>query len=402
MGGLDTAAENGNKNSGSATNAVNGSKKVLSTDSVINLDHGDPTMFEPYWRKAGDKCTTVISGSDLMSYFSDIGNLCWFLEPQLSDAIKRLHRTVGNAESDDRYILVGTGSSQLCQAALYALSSPCGPEPISVVCAAPYYSAYKDQIDLLHSGLYKWAGDAYAFDKDEPYIEIVTSPNNPDGAIREAVVNRGEGKVIYDLAYYWPQYTPITHPADYDIMLFTFSKSTGHAGSRIGWALVKDKDVAKKMMKFMEITSIGVSKESQLRAAKILGVVTESCQHGVPDSENFFKYSQCLMAERWEKLRQVVKNSAIFSLPKYPHEWCNFSEIYTESHPAFAWLKCKEDIDCENLLRAQKLLTRGGERFGVGRNYVRISLLSPEEVFNLFLERLSAIKGINGQNNLNF
>ncbi|KAJ9169501.1 hypothetical protein P3X46_017688 [Hevea brasiliensis] len=330
----------------------------------------------------------------MMSYFSDIGNVCWFLEPQLSDAIKRLHHTVGNAVSEDRYVVVGTGSTQLCQAALYALASPgagvAEADPISVVCAAPHYSSYQEVTDFLRSGLYKWAGDAYDFDKDGPYIEIVTSPNNPDGAIREAVVNRKEGKLIHDLAYYWPQYTPITRPADYDIMLFTFSKSTGHAGSRIGWALVKDKVVARKMIKFIEVSSIGVSKESQLRAAKILGVVIEGCQHSA--SENFFEYSQCLMAERWEKLRDVVKKSQIFSLPKYPQEWCNFTSKYVESHPAFAWLKCKEDTNCEGLLKAHKVLTRGGERFGVGKEYARISLLSQGEDFNQFLERLSGIK----------
>lgn len=65
---------------------------------------------------------------------------------------------------------------------------------------------------------------------------------------------------------------------------------------------------------------------------------------------------------------------------------------------AFAWLKCKEEIDCQNLLRANKILTRGGERFGAGANYVRISMVSQEEVFNLFLERLSAIKGISNGN----
>ena len=90
-------------------------------------------------------------------------------------------------------------------------------------------------IEILHSGLYKWAGDAYTFNKDgRPYIEVVNSPNNPDGTHREAVVNGGKGKVIYDFAYYWPQYTAITSAADHDIMLFTLSKCTGHAGSRIG------------------------------------------------------------------------------------------------------------------------------------------------------------------------
>lgn len=89
--------------------------------------------------------------------------------------------------------------------------------------------------EFLRSGLYKWEGDANTFDKDGPYIEMVTSPNNPDGVCREAVVKKDGGKCVHDLAYYWPQYTPITAPSDYDIMLFTVSKCTGHAGSRIGY-----------------------------------------------------------------------------------------------------------------------------------------------------------------------
>ncbi|KAJ8773556.1 hypothetical protein K2173_005802 [Erythroxylum novogranatense] len=368
-------------------------KNTLSPDYLINLDHGDPTLFEPYWRKLGDKCTVVIRGNESMSYFADPSSFCWFLEPRLSDAIQSLHRVVGNAAVEDRYIVVGTGSSQLYQAALYALTSPGGAEPVNVVCAAPYYSTYKEATEYLSSGLYKWEGDAYTFDKEGAYIELITSPNNPDGTIREAVVNRGDGKLIYDLAYYWPQYTPITSQTDYDVTLFTFSKCTGHAGSRIGWALVKDKEVAQKMIKFMEINSIGVSKESQLRAAKILGVISEDCQNfRAVGSENFFEYAQRLMSERWEKLRDAVKNNPSLSLPKYPQEFCNFTGKYTEPHPGFAWLKYKESVDLRDLLRSQKIITRGGERFGADANHVRISMLSPEDVFNLFLARLSSLE----------
>ena len=71
---------------------------------------------------------------------------------------------------------------------------------------------------VLKEGLYKWAGDAQNFRKEGPYIELVTSPNNPDGNSRRSVVNRREGTLIHDLAYYWPQYTPISSPADYELM----------------------------------------------------------------------------------------------------------------------------------------------------------------------------------------
>lgn len=94
--------------------------------------------------------------------------------------------------------------------------------------------SYPLMTDYLKSGLHKWAGDANEFNKDEPYIELVTSPNNPDGYARQDVVKGDKGILIHDLAYYWPQYTPILLPADNDIMLFTVSKSTGHAGIRIG------------------------------------------------------------------------------------------------------------------------------------------------------------------------
>ncbi|XP_038694723.1 L-tryptophan--pyruvate aminotransferase 1-like [Tripterygium wilfordii] len=369
------------------TNATN-----VSQESFISLDQGDPTIFESYWREQGDRCTVVISATDFMSYFSDISNTCWFLMPELAEAIKRLHRAVGNAVTEDRYIVVGTGSTQLYMAALYALTSPGGPEPVSVVCASPYYASYEQETSFVQSGLYKWEGDAYTFDKDGPYIELVTSPNNPDGSKREAVVNRAQGKTIHDYAYYWPQFTPITYAADQDIMLFTLSKSTGHAGSRLGWAIVKDKEVAKKMTKFMEISSIGISKESQVRAAKILGVIADDCAAG---SDNFFAYSQKVMAERWEKLREVVKGSELFSLPKYPQEYCNFIGELSEASPAFAWLKIKEDVDLEGILKGQKILTKSGTVSGADKRYVRISMLHQEDAYKIFLERLTLL--VNGK-----
>ncbi|URE43731.1 Allinase [Musa troglodytarum] len=365
-------------------------KRPASKDAIINLDHGDPTMFESFWKEMGEPGDITIPGWQAMSYFSDVTNLCWFLEPEFADEVRRLHKLVGNAVADNHFIIVGTGSTQLFQAALYALSPPDAPEPMSVVSAVPYYSSYPAVTDYLQSGLYRWAGDASMFDGDA-YIELVCSPNNPDGSIREAILKSRYGKTIHDLAYYWPQYTPITDAADHDIMLFTVSKSTGHAGTRLGWALVKDKDVAKRMIKFIELNTIGVSKDSQLRAAKILKAVSDGYELPVSQTNHrLFDFGRQLLSIRWQKLQAAVKASDIFSLPDFPLALCKFTGENTGTYPAFAWLKCeKEEVeDCEGFFRKHNIITRSGRHFGVEPKYVRISMLDRDETFHLFIERV--------------
>ncbi|XP_010906846.1 tryptophan aminotransferase-related protein 2 [Elaeis guineensis] len=366
----------------------------VSKDSVVDLEFGDPTMYESFWKGMGDRGTITIPSWQTISYFSDATNLCWFLEPEFAQEIRRLHNLVGNAVTEDRRIIVGTGSSQLLQAAVYALSPSDAPEPISVVSAVPYYSSYEPLMNHLRSGLFRWAGDACTF-KGDSYIELVCSPRNPDGFLSQAVLKSDGGKTIHDLAYYWPQYTPITGPADHDIMIFTFSKSIGHAGSRIGWALVKDTAVARKMVKFLEISTIGVSKVSQIRAATILKVVSDSYENPIPGNQDkVFAFGRHLLANRWKKLREIVEASGIFSLPEFPSETCKFTGETAEILPGFAWLKCeKEGIeDCASFLRSHKIIARGGRFFGAEPKFVRVSMLDRDETFDLFIERLSSIR----------
>ncbi|XP_039143044.1 tryptophan aminotransferase-related protein 2-like [Dioscorea cayenensis subsp. rotundata] len=364
-----------------------------SQGSVINLDHGDPTMFESFWRANGEEATIVIPGWQTMSYFSDVSNLCWFLEPEFAKQIRRLHGLVGNAVVEDRHIVVGTGSTQLFQAALYALSPSDGLQPIPVISAVPYYSSYPAVTDFLHSGLFRWAGDANAF-QGENYIELVCSPNNPDGFMKEAVLKSDTGKTIHDLAYYWPQYTAISSPANHDIMLFTASKSTGHAGTRVGWALVKDQEIAKRMTKYIELNSLGVSKDSQLRAAKILKVISDGYEFPSSRDVKLFDFGRNHMRNRWERLREVVRETGIFSLPEFPSEDCSFTGDRTSSFPAFAWVKCEWENaqDCAAFLKSHNILTRSGKHFGVGLNYARVSMLDRDETFDIFIQKLYSIK----------
>jgi len=89
------------------------------------------------------------------------------------------------------------------------------------------------------------------------------------------------------------------------------------------WALVKDEEVARRMTKYIELSSIGVSKDSQFRAAKILKAVSDSCEHA--DDLNFFEVSYHRMSERWNRLRDAVKKSRMFSTPEFPPAFCKYS-----------------------------------------------------------------------------
>lgn len=90
-------------------------------------------------------------------------------------------------------------------------------------------------------------------DANVSMIEFVTSPNNPDCQLNKAVLEGPSVKTIHDRAYYWPHFTAIPAPADDDLMIFTISKLTGHAGSRFGWALVKDDSLPKNVAIYTDI-----------------------------------------------------------------------------------------------------------------------------------------------------
>lgn len=104
-------------------------------------------MYEAFWREAGERAAAVIPGWWGMSYFSNAGSgsLCWFLEPELEREVRRVHRLVGNALADGYHLVVGTGTTQLFQAAMYALAPASADRPVGVVSPAPYYSVRIDR-----------------------------------------------------------------------------------------------------------------------------------------------------------------------------------------------------------------------------------------------------------------
>nr|GEY32146.1 tryptophan aminotransferase-related protein 4-like [Tanacetum cinerariifolium] len=125
------------------------------------------------------------------------------------------------------------------------------------------------------------------------------------------------------------------------------------------WAVIKDKDVYDKVSTYIKVANLGISKDSQLRALKLLKVVVED------DGRSFFLFGDNTMRDRWERLPS----------------------------PAYAWIKFErdEDVDCGAILEAGNILGTSGSTFSDNDRYVRLNLMKSNDDFNLLMQRLNEL-----------
>ncbi|XP_076896836.1 tryptophan aminotransferase-related protein 3-like [Bidens hawaiensis] len=349
---------------------------------VANADSGDPLFLEPFWFQHATDSAVVISGWHRMSYYYSDGTK---ISNELDTYIRKIHSLAGNAVTEGRYLVFGIGSTQLFNAAIYALSSENSSSPSNVLATIPYYPVYMEQTVLFNSENYQFEGDTSSWQSNNTdVIEFVTSPNNPDGELKKAVLDR---KAIYDHAYFWPHFTPIPGPSDHDLMLFTLSKLTGHAGARFGWAVIKDKDVYEKFLNYIELVDMGISKDTQLRVLKLLKVIVEG------DGKPFFEFAYNKMRDRWDRMYSVLSKSTRFSVQDRHPLHCNFFNETRIPSPAYVWLKCEREgeDDCVAVLEAEKITGRRGSRFSSSDRYTRISLIITQDDFELLLQRFTEL-----------
>ncbi|WCJ43305.1 tryptophan aminotransferase related 1 [Euphorbia peplus] len=361
---------------------------LLYPSCAVNVDGGDPLFLEPFWVQNAASSAVVVAGWHRMSYsFGDQS----FVSKELENAIRNLHSKVGNAVTQGRYIIFGAGSTQLLNAAVRSLSPHNSSSPANIVASIPFYPVYELQTEYVRSVDFSFQGDTSLWKNKsnvrQDMIEFVTSPNNPDGHLKNPVLQGPNVQVIYDHAYYWPHFTAIPAPADGDMTIFTLSKLTGHAGSRFGWAIVKDKAIYEKMVTYMQLNTMGVSRETQLRALKLLKVVLEEGENGI------FLFGHDTMKKRWERLNEIISMTDRFSLQKVAPEYCTYLNKVRNATPAYGWLKCEreEDKDCYAVLQAANMIGREGPRFYAGDQYVRVSLIRSQDDFDLFIDKLKEL-----------
>lgn len=304
---------------------------------TLDLCWGNTNFLYPFWKNISPMSLELDKD---MSY--------GIILSELETAIRLLHKKEKNVVNPDGYeVVIGCGATQVIQAAIHALEPREGVP--RVYAQAPYFMRFPDMAHMA-GGHFVKITDAY-IDYD---VEINTLPNNPDGKWQSG--QSGDGvTVIYDLCYNFPQYMRDgVVKMNEDIMTFSLSKATGHASTRLGWALIRDPEVATKMRKFIEYQTCGVSVEAQNKAYQVL-------MHHWSKQNDFMEYGRAVMSARWKILGSLgfqVRNGI------------------------FLWEKNPE--------RFEKLGIVGinGEVFGATKEWIRLNMGCSDEDFQDFVMRV--------------
>ncbi|KAL8511199.1 hypothetical protein ACS0TY_017863 [Phlomoides rotata] len=342
---------------------------------------------EPFWMKHARSSAVVISGWHRMSYdFSDLS----YISKRLENRIRRLHSVAKNAVTKGKYMIFGAGSTQLLSAAVFALSINTS-SPVRVAAHPPFYPVYRTQTEYFETAHFRFDGTLLTENSSSSningakVIEFVCSPNNPDGNLRTNLLQGPLVSTMHDYAYYWPNFTPIPSPVDEDLMFFTLSKLTGHAGSRFGWALVKDKTIYDNMVYYMSTSTVGTSRDTQLRALQILNTMLRT------NGTEMFDFAYNTMRRRWKIMNKIISPSKRFTLQKIPPRFCTYFQKVRGPSPAYAWVKCerKEDWNCTKVFEKAKIRGIRGREYYVDESHIRLALIRHNDDFNLLLQRLT-------------
>lgn len=376
---------------------------------TVRFAGGDLALLHSYWKQyQRNQSAVVISGYYRPSYRIVEDNSNYRFLPVLEEEIRKLHELVGNAVTKDRYILFGTGSIQLVNAAISSYSQENdGTFPMDVVAAAPYYFLFRGQTEMFQTKRYRWAGDAnnWTHPANTSAIEIVTDPSNPIGDPVGAVLP--EETSIYDYAYYWPHFTAITEAADEEVMLFSITKSLGFAGTRIGWAIVKNETIYNRLLSYISNNIIEVSHESQLKAFQLIRAVnnayaSELASSAISPSLSpteygekglVFHYAYSQLRYRWVTVSEVLQASDRFSLQDLDTQYCNFFEAEHYPSPAFAWIRCNRlaDTNCSDVFQEARITVRPGSIFESTNDHVRLSLMTRIASFEIMIQYLKVL-----------
>eukprot|EP00750_Incisomonas_marina_P014882 INCI17925.2.p2 GENE.INCI17925.2~~INCI17925.2.p2 ORF type:complete len:265 (+),score=40.94 INCI17925.2:203-997(+) len=246
--------------------------------------------------------------------------------------------------------------------------------PMTVTARAPYYPNFEywgDENPLRAT----FAKNVSGVDPAH-LVEIITYPNNPDGKFYEPLYPKAKYHV-YDMVYYWPHIVDIPKAVDFPIMVFSMSKLTGMAASRVGWALLDSANLAFNTIGTQSIETYSVASEAQWRASRVMAALTTS-------HEAYFTTTRNKTDARWAELEELFKDEKAIGRP---------GRFTLESHIGFwIWIACNDPADnCGEVF--EKVGIEG--RFYKGETGVqhhnRLSVMMRDTSWTVLKTRLAAL-----------
>jgi aspartate/methionine/tyrosine aminotransferase len=343
----------------------------------IEVGGGNPLMLQQFWMQRADirrKFSITLDTDYRTSYGAGS------LNETLMKTIKKLHDKIGNVETQGKSIVIGTGGLQLIAASMWAMReiairNRSADYTMKVFTKAPYFTAYSDWA-MMFPTTTEFTSDENLVDQSS-IIEYVTLPNNPTGEHRE-VVYKNSPYTVHDMVFYWPSMTS-TPKVNFNVMMFSLSKLTGHGGSRLGWALIKDPEVASLMNFFISRNQYHSSVDTYYRALNLLSFLAQD------EEDSLFEYVKNTLAVRWKVLLNLFTKTEQF-------------HVESATGRYYAYIRCSSTIvtsgnsTCTNLFNSVGIISETGDQYGSTKgHYARLDLLMRDYAFDLFVTKVTRL-----------
>jgi len=345
--------------------------ELVNPNCYINIGSGQPYLFREYWNQINIPDTDIPIDYRMLYEFNLASpmnsELTAGLGGKLNQMIRSLHKKFRNFNPDGKYLVIGTGASQIT-GALYRVWGEIAEKPIYAFSQTPFYYHLPPRCISAGSYYCRWTQN-YTMDVSE-ISETVIIPNNPTGKIDKPHYNTT--RLLEDLVYYWPHLSglgyniPTRDPA---ISEFSLTKLSGHAGIRFGWMFFSDQALARLVSRKLTDDQMHTSTANLYH---VLRIITELYGNG----NAFFDWTLQILDRRYTQLVAVLSEQSVFTLGSV-------------RGTAYAWLEQSqfsegEIVDVFSELGATALF---GSEFGVP-GCVRINMLEAEILFPFVLETI--------------
>ena len=320
--------------------------------SIINVGHGDPVIFRPWWEKH-----QLLSPID-----TQVPSIYEYQEEDFSDLITSTRKfySLFDLETYNFSIVYGNGSTQVITAVLHTISKRLSRR-IVIAYKPPVYMLMHEFLSYCN-----WIEITFDLTRDDIDVEVVIDPNNPSGERRYQ--ESSASYVIFDRAYHWPIYIdsldPISRGCNH-ITVYTISKLLGMGGLRLGWAFINDNNLAQEVQRSLFV--IGICPNSfGMEASKVVF-------NRFIDDPNLVDQYNNELRDMIEQRRNALQKCSQF--------------IVTNTSGPYAWIKSRGNI-AQNLYQKYGIKVCDGIHFGFSHQYARWSLICSEDDFNSALNRL--------------